>query len=177
MRTAGNKLLTVLRWVLPLVLAVAVVGAVSRGVLVGRETLALTDMLHTAEQQQAVLALLLPLYAQLSSEANQVLDAEPLLYPGRQALDTELLPEWSERFQNMATMHGFRTKDIDFQVHTEDQVRFLQVTLPMVGRYQQFGPFLADVIRLPSLLSVDHLSVVWGDDADRIDITFRLAVE
>ena len=166
-----------MRWFFPGVLAVAILGVAVHGALVVRETFAMRYLQETTGQQQSAMAVLYPLYLQLSREVEEIEEADLLAYPEWETLRVGDLPQLSASLEEMVSEHGLVALDIGFQVKAENARRLLLVTLPLRGRYRQLGGVLEGVIELPSLLSIDRLSVVWGEAADEIELIFRLAME
>ncbi|MFU8780659.1 MAG: hypothetical protein ACNA71_06500 [Kiritimatiellia bacterium] len=177
MRTSGQSSLGFLRWIVPVVLVVAVVAMGVRAFRVAREMLAVHARLDAATQRQAEQTLLYPLYLRLMADAEAIAQERDLVVSGSQALVAADLPAISDMLQKMITQHGFESRDIGFQVRTANGQRYLGVSLPVQGRYRDLGPLLADVIRQPYLLSFDRLSAVWGENRDEIEIAFKFALE
>jgi len=177
MNGTASRVLPGIRWWLPLLLGVAVLWTVFRGLYVVREAGKLTAALEATVQRQAAFEFLNPLYLDITMEADGLEPGNSLALPSPHVLGRENLPGLSEMFKRMAARYGFESSDIRYQVLTDNGQRLLQVSLPLKGRYRHLGPLLADLIRLPSLVAVDRLSAVWHDEGDAIDIELKLALE
>ena len=173
----ASRYLPGIRWWIPILLGVAVLGTVGRGLLVVRESGKLACALETTLQRQSVLEVLYPLYQEMNMAVGGLENGSRLALPSLQVLGRGHLPGLSEMFKGMAAQYGIESGDIRFEVQTDNGQRLLQVALPLKGRYRDLGPLLADLIRLPSLISVDRLSAVWYENGDAIDIELKLALE
>ena len=164
-------------WLLPGVLAIAVLGASVRGGFAVRDRFVKLYQLEAIENEQAALAVLYPFYLQLQREMADEKESDFSGYPSLETLRVEDLPSLSESLHQMVSEQGMTVADIGFQVKAENEHRLLLVTLPLRGRYRQVGGVLAAVIQMPSLLSVDRFSAVWGEGSDEIELVFQLAME
>jgi hypothetical protein len=168
--------LPVMRLVLPAALG-AVILVESLGLVMPvREYTHLTRALDVASRQLSVQKTLYPIYAELRGAAH-VADWPPLKVPDRKPLDEAAVLAVQDVFAKMASGHAMELGQVLVQAQTEGGSRSLQVVLPLRGLYRQFGPFLAEAIRLPAFESVIRVSVERGDALDAITVELRLALE
>lgn len=83
----------------------------------------------------------------------------------------------STLFEQLAVKHGFAMGMVSLRMISDPPRRLLAVTLPLVGAYDQLGPLLKDLLLLPSLESLDRITVRFEDPVDRINVELKLSLE
>lgn len=141
-----------------------------------RDRFRLERSLLSATQQRASLDLLYPFYEELL-KVDHVSDWPALVLPAPQPLEQDDVLTVSDLFMRMAEAHELTLERVQLKVVSEPGKRVLRVSLPMSGLYRQMGPFLKDLVRLPSLETIERISVQLGNVKDSFNIELRLSLK
>lgn len=156
--------------------AVALLGSLIRLVPPLCKRARLQRVLSTSLENRLARQALYPLFTEISS-MEQVDTFKALIPPVKIPLRQEDVATVSAVFEQLAERHGFAVGMVSVRVISELPRRQLSVELPLDGAYGQFGGVLKDLLRLPSLESIDRITVLIGDSLERINVEFKLALE
>jgi len=121
-------------------------------------------------------AILSPLLAEMKN-ADKVDSFAALAPPAKHALRQEEVATVSTRFEQLAAAHGFEIGRVQLRMISDSPQRLLAAVLPLNGDYEQFGAVLKELLLLPSLESLDRVSVHFEYPVDRVSVELKLALE
>lgn len=165
-----------MRRVLMVLVAIALLVSVLRLVAPLRERVRLQHQLSTVMAKHATQQLLHPLFTEILN-ADQTNTFAALVPPATCPLRQEEVATVSTFFEQLAVAHGFAIGKVGLRMISDPPRRLLAVALPLDGRYDQLGSLLKALLLLPSLESLDRITVQLEDPVDRIHVEIKLALE